>query len=280
MSTFEQLAKKLGAINFGRNTPHAGFFIDQPGLIKAPSAVLIHGVSGASLDGIFLAEKLYTKGYKIYLLDLPGHGMATPNNFTNFDQLGQWLAEFINLKSPDVVMAQSYASAVLYSADSQGLLPANLRKVYCCPTPSVSVKTRILEQAALVLPTAISGPIYHSYPAIWLRTKIMHKDGKKLSFSRMIDSEKSKTKTLNIRQSNEMAELLNTDSPYYKRDLKVSSNTYVFYGQKDNVVLAKNEREISKIFAGANIYKIPSVGHLLHFEACDVIVDTIAAKRA
>ncbi len=274
-SVFDQIATRLDARDFREKDRYTGYFIDQPAVMNAPVALLVHGVSGSALDGIFLAEKLYEAGYKIYLLDLPGHGKAKVEDFSDFDALGKWLADFVDHTSPQMVVSQSYASAILYSAASQELLPDSLYKAYCCPTPNMSRKTTVLKNLADVLPAGVATPIYHSYPAVWVRTKIMHKDGKKVSFSRMIESENNKSTTLSVRQVNQLTSLLSGDNPYYKRSLRSTDKSLVFYGTMDNVVTAKTSDEINKIFQGTKIIEIPKVGHLLHFEAYEQIADEL-----
>jgi pimeloyl-ACP methyl ester carboxylesterase len=244
----------------------------------AKVAVVVHGITGNKRDMALIAEGLAKRGYAVYCPDLPGHDATDPlDNLQSFSSLGQWLERCIGAigKTPDILIGNSFGSAVCYSYAQQGFLPSRAKLILGCPTPDVALKTRFLREASGFLPQKLMTKLYNSRPGIWLRVIILSQTPKGSSARAWLyESEYHKVSLIDTSICHVMSKLLDQDNPYKAGELSedVQRRTVVMVGDRDNVLTRKSLKILRQLLPNARFDIISGAGHLLHFEA---IEDTV-----
>lgn len=234
-------------------------------------ALILHGVTGNKLDMALLGRYLARHGFAVYLPDLPGHGSAPAVVHRQFAELGRWLDDCIRStgRQPTVVIGNSFGSAVCYSYAQQGLLPEGTALVLNCPTPDTAIMTRMLQATGRLLPDRLAGRVYNANWAVALRIGYLHVSGDDSARHWLKESERLKRDFINPTVSNNMARLLQTQSPYRGPQLSepVQRRTSYVIGERDNVVTAHTWSIMQRLLPLAERRIVPAAGHILHFDA-------------
>lgn len=235
------------------------------------SIVLVHGVTGNKYDMVVVGREYARRGYAVYIPDLPGHGAAPFMEVYSFTDLSKWLHTFIASigRTLDVLMGNSFGSAVCYHFAQMGLLPEPTQLVLACPTPKIATLSRALREASGRLPEQWVSVPYNASWAIQFRTKYLIMGPSLQAREWLEESERMKKAFLNVKMANAVSMLLQTDNPYDGVGLshEVQRRTTVVVGAKDNVITKDSLSLLRKRMPAARFIVVPEVGHILHFEA-------------
>lgn len=260
--------------SFSEKTFHHGR-LSFPSLTVNESAkkaiVIVHGVTGNKYDMVVVGREYARKGYAVYLPDLPGHGDAEPINATSFDDLSDWLRAYMQAigRTPDILMGNSFGSAICYSFVQRGFLAESTRLILACPTPEIAPMSRALRRAGGLLPENWISAQYNAAWAIRFRTLYLLTGGSSEAKHWLEESERWKIAFLDVKVANDFSMLLQTDNPYYSLPLpvEVQKRITVVMGAKDNVITKGALPLLRELLPKARFVVIPRVGHILHFEA-------------
>jgi len=234
--------------------------------------VLIHGVTGGKEDMLPLAVEYEKRGYHVYCLDLPGHNDSPWNGEMSFLQLADWLRGFIShIGEPDVLVSNSFSSAVVYAYIQQGNLPAKTHVILGCPTPDTSRLAYGLHRVSNIIPTETSWYLYTTKLANGIRTSMAAKKLRRQSIRWLMESEKRKRPTLHPHAGILLSNLLFTDNPYEGARIPddIQRRMTIILGTKDNVVTRKTAGKLKDLLPEAKHILAHGAGHILHFEALD-----------
>lgn len=234
--------------------------------------VLVHGVTGGKEDMLPLAVEYEKRGYHVYCLDLPGHGDSPWTGEMSFDDLAIWLHEFITyIGEPDVLVSNSFSSAVVYAYIQQGYLPKKTHVILGCPTPDTSRLAYSLHRVSNIIPTETSWYLYTTKVANGIRTTMAAKKIRRQSIRWLMESEKRKRPTLHSHAGILLSNLLFTDNPYLGEPIpdEVQRRMTVILGTKDNVVTRKTAGKLEELLPNAKHILAHGAGHILHFEAVE-----------
>lgn len=234
-------------------------------------AILVHGVTGNKLDMVVLGAEYVKRGYAVYAPDLPGHGKAPVLDVRDFDMLGDWLKGCIAAigRQPDLLVGNSFASAICYNFAARGYLSAATHLVLACPTPDIAWSSRALRRAGGVLPNRIATRAYNGKLAINARVSYLGQSKEPSSRKWLNESEYHKIPFIQASVGNKMANLLASHNPYLlpPPSSEVQKQMTVIVGSKDNVITKKTLPALRRMLPYARLMIIPDVGHILHFEA-------------
>lgn len=247
----------------------------------AKTILIIHGVTGGKEDMEILGELSVRRGYAVYLLDLPNHGASSMLPIQDFEELSTWLKGAIDtLKiTPDILMANSYASAICYLFAAQGFLPAHTKLILNCPTPDVAFISTILGRILVRLPGKLPSTVYHSRPLIFARVNYLSRQRHDGSKDLLRQSEIRKIGVLDARIGIRMGNLMASrrHNPYYRFKLPedIQRRTVVTIGDRDNVVTKRTIGRLRRLLPYARFDIIQGAGHILHFEAPERVVEHV-----
>lgn len=254
-----------------------GFSWLELGAKNNKSVIILHGITGGKDDMLPLAERYVERGYRVYCPDLPGHGGSRMISVPMFGALGQWLDRYIKLlnTTPDLIVSNSYASAITYSYMQQGFLPATTRVVLACPTPRVERLSRLLDVAGQHIPPSIAWRIYNSSLAQKIRIKKLYRGSDVASYKWLVESERRKLDYIAPKISPILSKSLFNDNPYNLPPLpeSIQRRTTVVIGERDNVLSTKGRDFLHNILPYARIISAGPTGHIIHFEALDAFID-------
>lgn len=237
--------------------------------------VLIHGVTGGKEDMLPLAVEYEKRGYHVYCLDLPGHGDSPWPGNMNFSDLAEWLHGFIaHIGAPEVLISNSFSSAVVYAYIQQGFLPERTHVILGCPTPDTSRLAYSLHRASNIIPMETSWYLYTTKLANGIRTSMAAKKLRRTSIRWLMESEKRKRPTLHPHAGILLSNLLFSDNPYEGERIpeNVQRRMTVILGTKDNVVTRKTADKLKELLPLARHIPAHGAGHILHFEAVEDII--------
>jgi len=237
--------------------------------------VLVHGVTGGKEDMLPLAVEYEKRGYHVYCLDLPGHGDSPWPGEMSFTDLARWLQGFIvQIGEPDVLVSNSFSSAVVYAYIQQGFLPAGTHVILGCPTPDTSRLAHGLHRVSNIIPTGTSWYLYTTKLANGIRTSMAAKKIRHQSIRWLMESEKRKRPTLHPHAGILLSNLLFTDNPYDGERIPddIQRRMTVILGTKDNVVTRKTAGKLRELLPLSKHILAHGAGHILHFEAVPEIV--------
>lgn len=240
--------------------------------------VLVHGVTGGKDDMLPLAVEYEAHGYHVYCLDLPGHGDSSWPGEMSFADLAKWLKGFITLiGEPEVLVSNSFSSAVVYAYMQRGYLPAKTHVILGCPTPDTSRLAHGLYRVGGVMPKGISWHLYTMKVANGLRTSMMAKKRQRTPVRWLIESEKRKRSTLHPHAGLLLSGLIFSDNPYQGERISedIQRRMTVIIGTKDNVVSRRAIGTLKNIMPFSRHILAQGSGHILHFEAVSDYVDLI-----
>lgn len=251
---------------------------------NAPRKVLfVHGVSGAKEDMEIMGKIAAKRGYATYLIDLPNHGQGSPVTVDSFDRLGLWLRDAIFAMDivPDIIVGNSYGSAVCYNYAAQGFLPLHTKLVLGCPTPDIAFLSLTLGRALVRLPAPVAEFVYNSPLMIYIRVTYLSRHRGDGSKELLFDSERRKIGTLDVLTGTRMANLIHdrTHNPYrnYLLPETVQRRTVVIIGDRDNVVTRRSLSKLRRLLPHAKFDIVRGAGHILHFEVPDRVVSHVGA---
>lgn len=240
-------------------------------------AIIMHGITGGKDDMLVLAERYADLGYAVYCPDLPGHGDSVMIEVETFEELGNWLHQFIDElgRTPDLIVSNSYASAVVYQYMQLGHLPDHTHVVLGCPTPRVARFSQALDRAGQLLPDRFSWRVYNTAPVRVFRTRYLYRGSEQSAYKWLVESEKRKFRYIAPHVTPKLSgALFGPGNPY---DLPPLSDTIqrritVVVGERDNVINTAAREYLRQILPLAKFVSAGPAGHILHFEAVDSLV--------
>jgi pimeloyl-ACP methyl ester carboxylesterase len=242
-------------------------------------AVFVHGVTGAKEDMMIMGRKVATKGYATYLVDLPNHGKSSKIDIQTFDQMGEWLRNAIAAIgiAPDVIIGNSYGSAICYNYAAQGFLPRHTQLILGCPTPDISFMTVLLGKTLIHLPHSMIRPFYNSRAMIETRVAYLSRSRNAQSRKLLRTSEMRKIPYLDVLAATKMGHMMRSHNPFQRARLSEAAQrrTTVVIGDRDNVVTSRSIAKLRRILPYASFDIVRGVGHILHFEAPEHIVQHV-----
>lgn len=243
------------------------------------AVVLIHGVTGGKDDMLPLAERYLALGYAVYCPDLVGHGDSEMIAVRDFADLGRWFRDAVNEigVTPELIVANSYSSAVVYSYLQQGFLPEQTSVILGCPTPIIAWFSRVLDRIGQVLPRRLMWFVYNTSLVQKIRVFYLYRGETSASRAWLVESEKRKYHYIAPDVSVTLTGLLSSDNPFQGAILPsdIQRRVTVVLGQRDNVIAPGAREFLHKILPDATFVDAGPAGHILHFEAIDALV----AKR-
>lgn len=258
-----------------------GFGWLELGRHNSKVAILMHGITGGKDDMLVLAERFVERGYHVYCPDLPGHGDTQAIELEAFSDLGKWLQRFFHEIAvvPDLIVGDSYASAVIYAYMQLGFLPPYTRVMLTCPTPRVAWISHALHAVSQRLPVQWTWRAYNIPLAQKIRIWWMYRGDTEESYKWLVESEARKLGTITPTTSPHMSDVLFRDNPFDGPQLPVDvqRRITVVIGEKDNIITREGREYMRQILSDARFVTAKHAGHTLHFEAIDTIV---AADKA
>jgi pimeloyl-ACP methyl ester carboxylesterase len=258
-----------------KTTPKGTFFWLAANEAANKTVLLVHGVTGNKLDMVPLGQEYIKRGYAVYAPDLPGHASAPALDANTFDELGDWLRDCIDAigRTPDILAGNSFASAICYNFATQGYLSEKTHLILACPTPDIAWSSRALRRAGGILPPKLAIRSYNSRLAIKARVAYLGKSKQPSAKKWLNESEYLKIPFIDARVSNRLTMLLANHNPYLAPPLpaEVQKRITIIIGKKDNVITKKSLPILRTILPHARLLMVPSVGHILHFEAPEII---------
>lgn len=254
-----------------------GFCWLQSGIGAKKSVIIMHGVTGGKDDMLPLAERYLALGYAVYCPDLIGHGGSAMIAVREFDDLGRWFRDLIQTigVTPDLIVSNSYSSGVVYNYIALGFLPEKTRVILACPTPTIAFMSRALNRFGQMLPDRAAWFAYNLTPAQRLRVKVLYRGHDRPSYDWLVESEKRKFTYISPEVSPTLTNLLVRDNPFAGAVLPddIQRRVTVVLGERDNVVTRGTKRFLEQKLPHATFVSAGAVGHILHFEAIDALVD-------
>jgi pimeloyl-ACP methyl ester carboxylesterase len=235
------------------------------------TVVIIHGVTGNKQDMVVVGREYLKNGYAVYIPDLPGHGASPVMEAARFSDLSDWLAAYIKATGavPDVLMGNSFGSAICYSLAQRGLLGDSTHLILACPTPRIAFMTRLLRLAGDRLPEGWVSRQYNAPWAIRMRTLYLMLGRSKQARAWLEESEREKADFLNVKLADNFSMLLETDNPYDSviPSSDVQRRMTIVIGEKDNVITPASVPLLKSQLQESTFVSVPGAGHILHFEA-------------
>jgi pimeloyl-ACP methyl ester carboxylesterase len=250
-------------------------WLESKAVTATKKLILVHGVTGGKEDMLPLAVEYEKQGYHVYCLDLPGHGDSPWQGSMTFSELAQWLDGFVaHVGEPDVLVSNSFSSAVVYSYIQQGMLPVKTHVILGCPTPDTSRIAYSLHRIGNIIPMNTSWYLYTTWVANGIRTSMAAKKLRRESIRWLIESERRKRPTLHPQAGILLSNLLFSDNPYAGERIpeEIQRRMTVILGTKDNVVTRRTVDTLQELLPYAKHMLAHGAGHILHFEAVDDII--------
>ncbi|HEY0965263.1 MAG TPA: alpha/beta hydrolase [Candidatus Saccharimonadales bacterium] len=237
--------------------------------------VLVHGVTGGKEDMLPLAVEYEKRGYHVYCLDLPGHGSSPWPGKMTFSDLAKWLDGFIaHIGEPEVLVSNSFSSAVVYAYIQHGFLPSKTHVILGCPTPDISRLSSRLHKLSNMVPIDVSWYLYTTRLANGVRTSVLSKKLDMRSLRWLIESERRKRSALHAHAGMLLTSLIFSDNPYDGAEISedIQRRMTVILGTKDNVVTRKTAGRLKELLPHATHIPAHGAGHIIHFEAVEDIL--------
>lgn len=264
--TLRQICQELNCKEVVRD----GFAWFECNLAAKRAVLIIHGVTGGKLDMMPLAREYVERGWAVYCLDLPGHGKSIMTEFDSFTDLAHWLEKALEkIDRPlDLIVSNSYASAIVYRALLDGVIADQTEVILACPTPETSRLADFLQKIIEHFPEKPTWALYNTAIARVLRCNILLQTKDLVARAWMLESEKMKKQYTTLRQSGYLSRLLYNDNPY-RAPLPCLAQKHlkIVMGTKDNVVSKKAISKMKYLAPETKIIKAEGAGHILHFEA-------------
>lgn len=232
--------------------------------------ILIHGVTGGKEDMLPLAIEYEKQGYYVYCLDLPGHGESAWVDGISFEYLAEWLSGFFELVGmPDLLISNSFSSAIVYAYLQKNSLPAHTHVILGCPTPDISHLSRGLYKVGSFIPDRTGWYLYTTAIANIVRLSMASKKPTRSSVLWLFESEWRKRSTILPHAGIGLSTLLFVENPYdgpLLPDVTQKQMTIVL-GTRDNVVMRRTPARLKQLLPLAHFIPAHGSGHILHFEA-------------
>lgn len=261
-----QIAKELDC----REVRRGGFCWFECNTNAEKSVLILHGVTGGKLDMMPLAREYARRGWAVYCLDLPGHGGSVMLELQSYDDLAEWLKQALAEidREFDLIVSNSYASAIVYHALNKGYIPGQTEIFLGCPTPTTSRLADSMQKAVDYLPSRPVWQIYNTLPIQIVRIKIALKTRNSEAWAWLRESESKKKSYTTIENTSVLSTLLYADNPFkIPLPLENQKNLTIVMGTKDNVASRGAIQTMKKLAPEAKMVEVRGVGHILHFEA-------------
>mgnify|MGYP005856109207 CR=1 FL=1 len=217
--------------------------------------LILHGWGSCSKNWQEVKEKLEEKGYQVYVPDLPGFGESVPPKtpWSVVDYVN-WLNQYCQRQniSHFFLIGNSFGGqiATKYAIE----FPAKIKKL-CLVSPAVirrkTLKKEILKKVA---------KFFKKIPFL-----------RKIFYQFFIKSDYPATQGV-MRQT--YLKVIREDlSPLLK---KISVPTLIIWGEKDKITPLADAYFIKREIKNSQLEIIPNVGHAIHKEAREILVEKIS----
>ena len=234
------------------------------------TAVIFHGVTGGKMDMLPIMRAYARCGYAVYAIDLPGHGGADFLEAKSFDDLAGWCDRALRriCRTPDVIVANSYSSSLLYWYMCRGFLPTCTRVILGCPVPRVSWLSNALHLLSVRAPERFFWPIYNSSGIRVARTALLLSSLDRSAWAWTLESERRKEQYTSQRAANTLTELIYRRNPFETTlPEDVQRRVTVVMGENDLLVNRRSRELMHQLLPCSLFRSVPHAGHLLQFEA-------------
>lgn len=251
--------------------------------------ILVHGFRGDhhGLEGLAQAVNALAPKLRIVVPDLPGFGEspAVPHRRHDLDLYGEWLCDFaarVSGGSAFAILGHSFGSLVVANARSQGLSPSSTTLINPISAPALEGPQAVMTQlaiayyrAAAMLPEAPSRALLGSALIVRVMSEFMAKtrdrelrawihDQHARYFSRFADS---RTLLDAFRAS-----VSHTVTEYAAA---FNGRTLLIAGDRDDITPLSEQLALAHRLVDAELRVVPSVGHLVHYEAVSYAAEEI-----
>lgn len=250
--------------------------------------VLIHGFRGDHHGLERIAQGIIAR--EVIVPDLPGFGQsdclrdeshARPHSLEN---LGQWLMTFLRetVDRPYLLVGHSFGSLVVASALSQGASPARIVLINPISAPALSGPRKFLSQLALGyyelgrrLPETAGNALLRNRHIVRFMSTVMTKT--KDSSLRTWIHEQHHNYFSEFRDRQALYEAFLASISHTVGEFATSFRvpTSIIAGDKDDITPLADQLSLAHTIADATLDIVPSVGHLVHYEDPQLVVNKI-----
>lgn len=226
------------------------------------SAILIlHGWGSSSKNWGRVKEILESRGYKVFIPDLPGFGEAPrPQQPWAIDDYVEWLGKFSEKEniSRFFLLGHSFGGAVAVKFSLK--YPQKIEKLFLVASSGIRQKTlkkRLLKTAAALFKKLSLGPFYslarRAFYKFIVRSDYPYAQGvMKETFLKVISED---------------------ISSYFNR---ISIPTIIIWGEKDNVVPISNGYFMNREIKNSKLVIIPGADHDLERDVPEILSQKIS----
>jgi len=232
---------------------------------EGQDVILLHGWGGSSKSLAALQEKLATKGFRVYNLDLPGFGLSEfPEKPMHLSDYVELLAEFLTSLGLDrpIIVGHSFGGkvAVKTAVLKPELLSALVLINVSGLKPHNSTKKKIL--------APISKPfrLLFSLPVL----KYLYAPLRQLYY-RFIVREKDYYRSGKLRDT-----FVNIVNEHLDEELsQVNINTLIIWGAEDKVTPLWMGEKLNREIAGSRLEVVADIGHALPLKQPAIVAEII-----
>lgn len=254
------------------------------GTPKAPPVVLVHGFRGDHHGLDLIAHGI--QNARVIVPDLPGFGESTVMTATEhtLEELGGWLYSFIDAVTdqPFLLVGHSFGTLVVSAALAQGCTPTQVVLINPISAPALAGPRGILSKLALV---------YYQAARV-LPEGIGHSILKNAGIVRIMSTTMAKTKDMHLRawihdqHDRYFSTFADRDSllQMFRASISHTVHEYADCFQMPTLIIAADKDDITPLYEqlaltreipNAQLIVVPGVGHLVHYEAPEVVSDAV-----
>lgn len=252
--------------------------------------VLIHGFRGDHHGLELIAAAV--KSSRIIVPDLPGFGLSSrlldEDGFVphTLDNLGLWLKDFCAAvaEEPFVLVGHSFGTLVVANSLSQGCNPVDVVLINPISSPALSGPRGVLSQLALLyyraagaLPSRLGHALLSNKIIVRVMSEIMAKT-KDMHLRAWIHVQHdSHFSTFADRESlieSFRASISHTVHEYVSA---LPPRTTIIAADRDDITPLPAQLSLAHRVPESKLVIVPDVGHLVHYEAAEVVAEAINA---
>ena len=242
------------------------------------TCVIIHGLTGTSYSMLLLADAYRKHGWRVVVLDLPGHGDSSTIPARNMNDLADWLHETLQLVCPNpaIIVGNSFGSSVVLAYIQKYQISLTTRIILSAPIPVFHPILQVIDRVFACTPDTIARRIYYTNRLLLgFRTNFLLARRDRFDY-RQIVAECIATEGPQVHH--QYAEMVlmkaNLHSNPFSKPLPryLLSQVVVVYGDTDRLAGERAMNYLQKWAAKLRIIEIAQCGHLVHIEGITEIV--------
>lgn len=226
------------------------------------TALLVHGINGSHYGLMSVANEMLDSGWRIIMVDLPGHGASDIPDWSDLQGLQNWFNELVKVVSKNF---GHLSKIVAHSFGCYSVRPVSAAEiVFVNPVPHISGLYKHSASLAKILYLPGASAVYDWVPFSALRGFLLQS---KYSRSRetwnrqhLVAGKDSKTSAKKRQFQTKLAEICRVDNPF-----KGFAPDKVIMGSEDKMSLDRSAQQMQKTFPSSKIIEIRG-GHLLPIE--------------